>query len=103
MFFRFAAAMALVVLISLIGTALDKEAFALRRRVSQQQYRLEVLTERHARFRAQAQRLGTPVRWLNDLDRHRGSLERIAQPPPTRSAQTPLLNWTAPPDDSVYR
>jgi len=103
MFFRFAAAMSLVVLISLIGTALDKETFALRRRVSQQQYRLETLTERHARFRAQAQRLGTPVRWLNDLDEQRATLERIAQPPPDRSAKTPLLNWTAPPAETVLR
>ncbi|MBI1347755.1 hypothetical protein GC163_15885 [bacterium] len=103
MFFRFAAAMALVVLISLCGTALDKEAFALRRRVSQQQYRLEMLTERHARMRAQAQRLGTPVRWLNDLDRHRGPMGRIAQPPASRTARTPLLNWTAPATEPVTR
>ena len=95
--------MILVVLISLIGTALDKEIFALRRRVSQQQYRLETLTERHARLRAQAQRLGTPVRWLNDMEHQHMSPERIAQPPAPRAARTPLLNWTSPTADSVQR
>lgn len=101
MFFRFACAMALVVLISLIGAALDKEALVLRRRVSQQQYQLDLLLEQHHRLRMQAQQRGTPIRWLNDLEQGRLPLERIARPQRLRPPQTPLLNWTSRPETSA--
>jgi len=48
MFFRFGAALVLVVLISLAGTALEKRNLELKRVVSRQSYRLEILQEQHA-------------------------------------------------------
>ena len=48
MFFRFAAALVVVVLISLAGTALEKRNLELRRTVSHQQYRLDVLLQQYA-------------------------------------------------------
>lgn len=68
MFFRFAAALVLVVLISLAGTALEKRNLELRRSVSHQQYRLDVLLQRYAAHRVQAQQLGAPVRTIDQAD-----------------------------------
>ncbi len=101
MFFRFICGMALVVLIALAGAALDKEALVLRRRVSQQDYQLDVLLEQHHRLRMQAQKLGTPTRWLDDLEQGRVPLERIARPERRTSPRSPLLNWTLQPEDPL--
>lgn len=98
MFFRFACAMGLVVLISLMGAALDKETLVLRRRISQQQYQRDLLAERQARLRLMAQRQGTPTRWLDQMERGDLPLQRIATPLRERTAATPLLNWTSPAD-----
>ncbi|HUQ68471.1 MAG TPA: hypothetical protein VM165_03045 [Planctomycetaceae bacterium] len=96
MFFRFAMALALVVLISLIGAGMEKETFALRRRVGQQQFRLDVLTDRLTALRLEAQRLGTPARNLEPLEAGRTPLQRLAHPMRPARAGTPLMNWTAP-------
>lgn len=98
MFFRFFCGMALVVMVSLTGAVLDKDILVLRRRVSQQEYQLEVLVERQSRLRLQAQQRGTPARWLEELERGRLSLQRTATSPRTRSPQTPLLHWTSRPE-----
>ena len=98
MFFRFACALALVVLVTLLGAGLDKESLVLRRRVSQQQYQLEVLLDRHHRLRMQAQKRGTPIRWLDELEQGRIPLERIARPARRNGPQSPLLNWTLKPE-----
>jgi hypothetical protein len=68
MFFRFGSALALVVLISLAGTALEKRNLKLRRAVSRQQYRLDVLLEQHAANRVLAQQLGAPSRLVDKID-----------------------------------
>lgn len=68
MFFRFAAALVVVVLISLAGTALEKRNLELRRSVSHQQYRLDVLLQKYAAHRVQAQQLGAPVRTVEQAD-----------------------------------
>jgi hypothetical protein len=68
MFFRFASALGLVVAISLAGTALEKRNLELRRVVSRQQYRLEVLLEQHAANRVLAQQLGAPHRLIDKID-----------------------------------
>lgn len=68
MFFRFAAALLLVVVISLVGTALEKRNLELRRAVSRQHYRLELLIEQHAANRVLAQRLGAPTRLVDQVD-----------------------------------
>jgi len=68
MFFRFGVALALVVLISLAGTALEKRTLQLKRAVSRQHYRLDVLEERLAAERVIAQRIGAPSRLIDQLD-----------------------------------
>jgi hypothetical protein len=68
MFFRFGAALVVVVLISLAGTALEKRNLELRRSVSHQQYRLDVLLQQYAAHRVQAQQLGAPIRTIEQVD-----------------------------------
>jgi hypothetical protein len=96
MVFRFAAAVVLVVVVALTGAILEKSNLALRRRVSQQQYRLDELREQHSELRGQAQALGAPARWLDPLEQGRLSLQRPRQPVRAESRATPLLNWTNP-------
>jgi hypothetical protein len=103
MIFRFSAAVVLVVLVALAGAVLEKSNLAQRRRVSQQQYRLEELREQHSQLRWEAQRLGAPTRWLEPLEQGRLSLLRPRSPVRAEVRTTPLLNWTRPHDDSSER
>jgi len=96
MFFRFTVGLSLAVLVSLCGASLEKQTLALRRRVGQQQFRLDVLKERLSALRLEAQRLGTPARSLEPLEAGRLPVERLAQPVRPARTATPLLNWTAP-------
>jgi hypothetical protein len=80
MFFRFGSALCLVVLISLAGTALEKRNLELRRIVSRQKYRLEILLEKHAANRVLAQQLGAPSRLVDKIDEPQTSSEKPAQP-----------------------
>lgn len=80
MFFRFGVALALVVLISLAGTALEKRTLQLKRAVSRQHYRLEVLEERFATERVLAQRLGAPSRLIDELDPEPAPTAQPAKP-----------------------
>lgn len=61
MFFRFAASLILVVLISMIGIGLEKRSLKLKRAVSRQYYQQDVLLELHARQRLRIQQLTAPV------------------------------------------
>ena len=80
MFFRFGSAFLLVVLISLAGTALEKRNLQLKRAVSRQHYRLEILREQHASRRVLAQQLGAPHRVLEALDAESAQVAPPAQP-----------------------
>ncbi len=80
MFFRFGSALVLVVLISLAGTALEKRNLKLRRAVSRQQYRLEVLLEQHAANRVLAQQLGAPSRLVDRIDEESTSPDEPIKP-----------------------
>jgi hypothetical protein len=80
MFFRFGSALVLVVLISLAGTALEKRNLELRRIVSRQKYRLEILLEKHAAHRVLAQQLGAPSRLVDKIDDQPKSQEKSTQP-----------------------
>ena len=80
MFFRFGSALVLVVLISLAGTALEKRNLELKRIVSRQQYRLEILLEQHAANRVLAQQLGAPSRLIDKLDDDGAAPDKPAQP-----------------------
>jgi hypothetical protein len=80
MFFRFGSALFLVVLISLAGTALEKRNLELRRFVSRQQYRLEILLEQHASNRVLAQQLGAPYRLVDKIGGDSDFAEKSKQP-----------------------
>jgi hypothetical protein len=68
MYFRFGSAVVLVVLISLAGVALEKENLELRRSVSRQHYRMDVLDEAQARLRLRTQELGAPARLIERIE-----------------------------------
>jgi len=57
MYFRFGAAIVLVVVVSVIGVALETQSLSYRRAISRQRYRMDVLVEQYAQMRLQAQRL----------------------------------------------
>ena len=95
MFFRFGAALTLVVLIALLGTTLEKQNLELKRAISHQQYRLDELLSSHVRLKLEAQRLGTPARLLGPLERGEHQLERPTKPQRTDERRTPLLNWSS--------
>lgn len=81
--YRFCAGLVLVVLISLAGTALEKETLALRREVTRQAYRQSVLEERLARLTMELQRSGAPARHLDLAERlRREAAESVAQTKP---------------------
>lgn len=61
-FFRFAAALGLVVLISMAGIAIEKRNLARQRAISLQQYRIEQLLECRAHLRLQINELTSPMR-----------------------------------------
>ncbi len=71
MVYRFCAALVLVVLVSLAGTALEKETLALRREVTRQVYRRQVLESRLASLAMEVQRSGAPVRHVETANRLR--------------------------------
>lgn len=86
MFFRFGAAVVVVVVISLLGIALEKRALSLKRAVSLQAYREDQLAEQRARLRLRCEQLGAPKRLLETLDANQSG-ERIevhAQQPSPR-------------------
>ncbi|HEY0981179.1 MULTISPECIES: hypothetical protein [unclassified Schlesneria] len=93
MFFRFGFALCLIVLIALIGTALEKEILQLKRALSHQQFRMEALLDAHVRLRLEAQRLGTPERLLGPLERGELPLERPARPQRSDQRRAPLMQW----------
>ena len=92
-FFRFGAALALVVAIALAGTAMETQNLAYKRQLSQQQYRLEVLVETQAGLKLEAQRLGTPAKLFDALQKDGATLHRPAKPQRHDERRTPLLNW----------
>jgi len=80
MFFRFGSALLLIVLISLAGTALEKRNLELKRVVSRQRYRLDILLEQHAANRVLAQQLGAPSRLVDQIDPEAEWPDKPAQP-----------------------
>jgi len=57
MFFRFGSALILVVVISLLGIFVEKQNLTLRREISCQHYRMDVLQEEYVRLRLRSQQL----------------------------------------------
>jgi hypothetical protein len=98
MYFRFGSVLCLAAAVSLVGVAVEKSALELRRDISRQHYRLEVLQEEHARMRLQTQQLGAPRRMIDSIEEGGIPLNRpkkrdVAQAAPSSG---PLLRWQAP-------
>ncbi len=101
MYFRFGSAVALVVLVSLIGVAVEKRNLEYRRALSRQHYRLDVLLEAHAKLRLQTQQMGAPVNLIDALENGELELRRPEQAGDGSSTETateqtrrmPLLRW----------
>jgi hypothetical protein len=94
MFFRFGAALALIVTVAVAGTALETQNLALKRSLSQQHYQLDVLVESQNSLRLEAQRLGAPARLFESLERGDAALHRPSKPQRSDQRRAPLLNWS---------
>jgi hypothetical protein len=68
MYFRFGAAVVLAVLVAVSGIAIEKRCLMLRRALSRDRYRYEVLCDLYARQRLVTQQLGAPARLLEALE-----------------------------------
>jgi hypothetical protein len=68
MFFRFGSALILVVVISLLGIVVEKQNLTLRREISRQHYRMDVLQEEHARLRLRSQQLAAVERLFATIE-----------------------------------
>jgi len=64
MFFRFAAALMLVVAVSMAQVGLEKQSLSLRRKVSRQYYQLDELLELHAQLRLDIQQISAPSQFV---------------------------------------
>ena len=74
MFFRFGSAVCLVVLVSLIGIAIEKRSLELRRELSRQHYQMDVLRDRHARLRLKSQELARIERLFDHVEQNDSEL-----------------------------
>jgi len=95
MFFRFLSAVALVVLISVAGVALEKESLETRRKISKQHYRMEVLRESFAKMRLRVQELGAPEKLIEAVEKGKLPLRQPEKPIADKSQRMPLLHWDA--------
>lgn len=93
MFFRFGSAIVLIVLVALSGVALEKHNLELRRSVSRQQFRLDVLVNQHAQMRLKTQQLGAPVRLIDSLETGKLQIQKPEKSTSDESKQMPLLRW----------
>jgi len=104
MFFRFAAALMLVVSVSMAQIGLEKQSLRLRRSVSRQYYQMDELLELHAQLRLDIQQLSAPSHFLAGsnlpsppakpsrvLNEHPAAAVRQAVP-----TRLPLLRWERP-------
>jgi hypothetical protein len=85
MVYRFCAAMCLVVAISLAGTSLEKRTLALRREVTRQTYRRDVLSRELARCRMLVQSGGAPSRRFEMAETMREDRERTVERKPIKT------------------
>ncbi len=101
-FFRFAAAVMLVVAVSMAQIGLQKASLELHRRVSRQYYEMDELLELHARLRLDIQKLSAPSRFAASpsppvLSQPSASPATGDRTNDTLSARSlPLLRWERP-------
>jgi hypothetical protein len=74
MFFRFGSALILVVVTSLLGIFVEKQNLTLRREISRQHYRMDVLQEEHARLRLRSQQLAAVERLFATIEDEQSGL-----------------------------
>jgi hypothetical protein len=74
MFFRFGSALILVVVTSLLGILVEKQNLQLRRELSRQHYRMDVLQEEHARLRLRSQQLAAVERLFATVEAEESGL-----------------------------
>jgi hypothetical protein len=74
MYFRFGAALVLAVLVAVAGIGIEKRCLTLRRALSREHYRYEVLRDLYARQRLRTQQLGAPARLFEALESDRREL-----------------------------
>ncbi|MEO2035037.1 MAG: hypothetical protein ABGZ35_23400 [Planctomycetaceae bacterium] len=113
MFFRFAAALMLVVAISMIQVGLEKQSLTLRRSVSRQYYQMDELLELHAQLRLDIQQLSAPSHFLAESAAGQSPSSSSGKPTTrpqsghrsTAPARLPLLRWERPvrPDGVIRR
>ena len=95
MFFRFAAALTLVVLISIIGTALEKQTLEVKRAASRQAFQIDLLMEMHTQLRLSIQQQTAPAELAKAqrtslLTNSPAAHETATMPP------APLYRWQQP-------
>ena len=106
MYFRFGAAIVLVVIVSVVGVALEKQSLSYRRSISQQRFRLDVLVEQYAQMRLKAQRLGAPARTIQSLGENAGDVRkppRSAQAGPSSPLSIPRTTFAQPNSQDLRR
>jgi hypothetical protein len=106
MFFRFGSAVCIVVLISLVGIAIEKRSLDLRRDLSRQHYQMDMLRDQHARLRLKTQELAGIERLFETVEQTGSGLTLPQKPPKSPSASksaerpsVPLLFWRQPLND----
>lgn len=70
MYFRFAAGLMLVVLVSMAGVWLEKQTLEMRRTISVQYYQTDVLFDMIVRLRLETQRLTAPAELTQKQKQH---------------------------------
>ena len=68
MFFRFGTAVVLVVIVSLLGIAIEKRMLSLKRTISLQHYRFEQLHDQRSQLRVRSEELGAPARLIDAIE-----------------------------------
>jgi hypothetical protein len=102
MFFRFSFAVILVVLLSLLGIAVEKQNLECRREISRQHYRMDVLKDQHARLRLRSQKLAAIDRLVETIEQKGSELKQPEKAPASRPQddeeprRAPLLFWHKP-------
>lgn len=104
MFFRFGSALILVVVTSLLGILVEKQSLSLRREISRQHYRMDVLQEEHARLRLRSQQLAAVERLFETIEAEESGLipSQPGSLPPARfpSSSAPAAEEEAAADDN---
>lgn len=109
MFFRFACGLILVVLVSMLGIALEKQTLEMNRAVSRQYFQIDLLLELHAGLRLSIQQKTAPALLADAPVDQAATAQRFqrvpapaspaaaGQPPTDRRNPLPLMRWQLPP------